>query len=194
MLSLRARFAKRLGFRCVEFGAKVRGKVKLGKRVYIAAGTEVTAFGNEKIVIDDDSFILERSMLQPYGGYILIGKKVGINLNCIIYGMGGVTIGDNVMMASSCLIVSANHNFERTDIPMNLQGVTCEEVKIGDDVWLGARVVVLSGVEIGEGSVIGAGSVVSTSIPPYSVAVGVPARIIRQRTYSKLPAENLDRT
>jgi galactoside O-acetyltransferase len=76
---------------------------------------------------------------------------------------------------------------------MNLQGVTPEEVKNGVDVWLGARVVVLSGVEIGERSVIGAGSVVSTSIPPYSVAVGVPARIIRQRTHSKLPAENLDR-
>ena len=75
MLSVRARFAKRLGFRCVEFGAKVRGKVKQGKRMYIAAGTEVTAYGNEKIVIDDDSFILEGSMLQPYGGYIVIRKK-----------------------------------------------------------------------------------------------------------------------
>lgn len=194
VFSLRARFAKRLGLGCVEFGAKVRGNVKLGKRVYIASATEIIAYGNEQIIIDDDSFILEGSMLQPYGGNIVIGKKVGINLNCIIYGMGGVTIGDNVMMATSCVIVSANHNFERTDIPMNLQGVTCEEIKIGNDVWLGARVVVLAGVEIGEGSVIGAGSVVSANIPAYSVAVGVPARVIRQRAYCKLSIENGHRT
>ncbi len=184
MFSLRARVAKRLGFGCVDFGAKVRGNVKLGKRVYIASGAEVVAYRNEEIIIGDDGFILRGSMLHPYGGKIVIGKNIGVNLYCVIYGMGGVTIGDNVMMATSCVIVSANHNFERTDIPMNLQGVTCEEVKIGNDVWLGARVTVLAGVEIGEGSIIGAGSVVSKSIPPYSVAVGVPALVIKKRVFS----------
>ncbi len=189
MLSLRARIAKRLGWGCVEFGAKVKGNVKLGRRVYIASGTELVASGNEQIRIDNDCFILEGSMLQPYGGNISIGKRVGINLNCVIYGMGGVTIGDNVMMATSCVLVSANHNFERTDIPMNLQGITCKSIKIGNDVWLGARTVVLAGVEIGEGSVIGAGSVVSSNIPPYSVAVGVPARVIKQRGNYKMPSD-----
>ncbi len=181
VFSLRARIAKRLGFGCVDFGARVRGNVKLGKRVYIASGAELFAYPTEQIIIGDDSFILRGSILHPYGGTIVIGKNVGINLYCVIYGMGGVTIGNNAMMATSCVIVSANHNFGSIAIPMNLQGVTCEGVKIGDDVWLGARVTILDGVEIGEGSVIGAGSVVSKSIPPYSVAVGVPARVIKQR-------------
>lgn len=181
MLSLRARVAKRLGMGCVDFGATVKGNVKLGKGVYIASGAELVAFRNEEIKIGDHGFILRGSMLYPYGGKIVIGKNVGINPYCVIYGMGGVTIGDDVMMGTSCVIVPANHNFERTDIPMNLQGLNCKGVKIGNDVWLGARVVVLDGVEIGEGSIIGAGSVVSKSVPPFSIAVGVPARTIKKR-------------
>jgi acetyltransferase-like isoleucine patch superfamily enzyme len=181
VFSFRARIAKRLGLGCIDFGAKVRGNVKLGKGVYIASGAELIARRDEEIILGDHGFVLRDSLLHPYGGKITIGQNFGINPYCVIYGMGGVTIGDNVMMATSCVIVSANHNFERTDIPMTLQGVTCEEIKIGDDVWLGSRVIILAGVEIGEGSVIGAGSVVSKNIPPYSVAVGVPARVIKKR-------------
>lgn len=181
MYSLKAKIAKRLGFGCVDFGAKVSGNVKLGKCVYIASGAELIARRNEEIILGDRSFVLKGALLQPWGGRIAIGKDVGVNPYCVIYGMGGVTIGDNVKVATSCVIVSANHNFERTDIPISLQGVTCKEIIIGNDVWLGARAIVLAGVEIGEGAVIGAGSVVSRSIPPYSVAVGVPARVIKQR-------------
>lgn len=181
MFSLRASVAKRLGFGCVDFGARIQGNVKLGKGVYIASGAELIARRKEEIVIGDNGFILRGSILHPYGGKIMIGKNVGINHYCVIYGNGGVTIGDNVMIATSCVIVASSHNFGRTDIPMIQQGVTCEGIKIGNDVWLGARVIVLDGVEIGEGSVIGAGSIVSKSIPPYSVAVGVPTRVIKQR-------------
>lgn len=181
MFSLRARVAKRLGVGCVDFGAMVKGNVKLGKGVYIASGAELVAQRNEEIMIGDNGFILRGSMLYPYGGRIAIGKNVGINPYCVIYGMGGVTIGDDVMIATSCVIVSANHNYERTDIPMNLQGVNCKGVRIGNDVWLGARVVVLDGVEIGDGSIIGAGSVVSKRVPPFSIAAGVPARVIKKR-------------
>lgn len=181
MFSLRARIAKRLGLGCVDLGAKIRGNVKLGKGVYIASGAELIARRNEDIVIGDRTFVLKGAVLHPYGGKIVIGKDGGINHYCVIYGMGGVTIGDNVLIATSCVIVSGNHNFGRADIPIVLQGVTCKGIKIGNDVWLGARVVVLDDVEIGDGSVIGAGSVVSKSIPPYSVAVGAPARVIKQR-------------
>ena len=182
MLSLRARIAKRLGLGCVEFGATVKGNVKLGKGVYIAAGAELIVRRGEEIKIGDNGFILKGSMLYPYGGKIVIGKNVGINPYSVIYGIGGVTIGDNVMIGASCVIIPANHNCERTDIPMNLQGLTCKGINIGNDVWLGARVTVLDGVTIGEGSIIGAGSVVTKSVPPYFIAAGVPSRIIRKRT------------
>lgn len=179
--SLRARVAKRLGMRCVEFGVALKGNVRLGKGVYIASGAELVARRNEEIKIGDNGFILRGSMLYPYGGKIVIGKNVGINPYCVIYGMGGVTIGDDVMIGTSCVIIPANHNYERTDIPMNLQGLNCKGIKIGNDVWLGARVVVLDGVEIGNGSIIGAGSVVSENIPAFSIAVGVPARVVKKR-------------
>lgn len=181
MISLRARIAKRFGLGCIDFGSKVRGNVKLGRGVYIASGSEAVARRNEEIIIGDNSFILKGSLLYPYGGKIVIGKNVGVNPYCIIYGPGGTIIGDNVMIATSCVIISSNHNFDRVDIPMTSQGVTSKGIRIGNDVWLGARVVVLDGVEIGEGSIIGAGSVVSKSIPPYSIAVGVPAKVIKQR-------------
>lgn len=181
MYSLKSRIVRRLGFASVDFGAKVRGNVELGKGVHIASGAELIAYNNEKIVIGSNTVVLRNSWLHPCGGQICIGKNVGINPYCQIYGMGGVTIGDNVMMATLCVILSGNHNFERTDIPMTLQGIACKEIKIGNDVWLGARVTVLAGVEIGEGAIIGAGAVVSKSIPPYSIAVGVPARVIKRR-------------
>jgi len=181
MYSLKWKIAWRLGLGCVDSGAKVRGNVQLGKRVHIESGAELIARGNEEIIIGADSNVMRNAWLHPMGGKIIVGKNVGINPYCLIYGMGGVTIGDNVMMATSCIIISANHNFERTDIPMTFQGVACDEIKIGNDVWLGARVTVLAGVEIGDGAIIGAGAVVSKSIPPYSIAVGVPARVIKSR-------------
>ena len=79
-------------------------------------------------------------------------------------------------------VVTQNHRSDRTDIPMQQQGMAEEkEVVIGDDVWIGHRVILLPGVHIGNGSIIGAGAVVTRDIPDYSVAVGVPARVIRNR-------------
>ncbi len=180
-MSFRARIASMLGLGCIEFGAKVKGNVKIGKKVYIDSGAEVVASGNEEITIGDNSFILRGSLLYPYGGRISIGQNVNINPYCLIYGAGGLTIGDNVMIATSCVIIPSSHNHDRTDIPMTFQGITCKGIKIGNDVWLGARVVVTDGVEIGEGSIIGAGAIVSRNIPPYSIAVGVPARVVKSR-------------
>ena len=170
-----------MGFGCVDFGARVKGNVKLGSEVYIESGAELVALGSEEITVGANSFILRGSILHPYDGKIIVGKNVGINHYCVIYGMGGVTIGDDVMMATSCILVSGNHNYERLDIPMHSQGVTRKAIYINNNVWLGARVTILAGVEIGEGAIIAAGAVVTTDIPAYSIAAGVPARVIGQR-------------
>ena len=76
---------------------------------------------------------------------------------------------------------TAGHNFERADIPIRNQGHICKNIMIEDVVWLGANVVVLGGVTIGKGCVIGAGSVVTKNIEAYSIAVGVPAKVIKNR-------------
>lgn len=86
------------------------------------------------------------------------------------------------MMGPNVIIYTQNHRTDRTDIPMREQGM-CEikPVTIEDDVWLGARVCILPGVTIGKGSIIGACAVVSKSIPPYSLAVGNPAKVVKTR-------------
>lgn len=182
MFSFRAKIASRFGWRCIEFGAIVKGNIRLGKGVFVASGAEIVAGKNERVEIGDDSFIHRGVLLYPYGGKIRIGKNVGINPYCVIYGHGGVEIGDDVLIATSCVIIPANHRRERLDLPIRSQGLICKGIKIENNVWLGARSVVLDGVKIGEGAVVGAGSVVSRDIPPNSIAVGVPAKVIRMRT------------
>ena len=104
----------------------------------------------------------------------------GIGINACIN--GPVTIGKDVMMGQDVIIYTTRHNDDRVDVPMRNQGMKeVSPVSIEDDVWIGGRVIVLHGVTIGRGSIIGAGSVVSKSIPEYSVAVGAPARVVRNR-------------
>jgi acetyltransferase-like isoleucine patch superfamily enzyme len=110
-----------------------------------------------------------------------VGKNSGWNWGCWINAYGGITIGSNVIIGPYCVIHSANHIFADTTIPINKQGFEKLPVKIEDDCWLGAKVIVLPGVTIGKGCVIGAGSVVTHDIPEYSVAVGNPAKVIRSR-------------
>lgn len=112
---------------------------------------------------------------------IVIGKCTHITHNCILDGRGGLTIGNDVLVGYYSIIMSSTHNYDNPDIPIRLQGSRRAPVMIGNDVWLGARVIVLPGVSIGDGAVIGAGTVVTKDIPPYVIAGGIPARIIGQR-------------
>lgn len=108
------------------------------------------------------------------GDYSGIGIRAQIN--------GKVTIGSNVMMGPDVCIYVRNHAFDQTDIPMNQQGFSPEKpVFIEDDVWIGAKVIILPGVHIGTGAVIGAGSVVTKDVPDYAVVGGNPARILKMR-------------
>ena len=108
------------------------------------------------------------------GDYSGIGIRAQIN--------GKVIVGKNVMMGPDVCIYVRNHAFDRTDIPMNLQGFAPEKpVVIEDDVWIGARVIILPGVHIGTGAVLGAGAVVTKDVPDYAVVGGNPARILKMR-------------
>ena len=111
---------------------------------------------------------------------LTIGDCSGVGIDCEVY--GPVSIGKNVMMGPEVVIYTSGHRFDRTDIPMMLQGSgEAEPVTVGDDVWIGRRVMIMPGVTIGDGCVIGAGAVVTKDIPPFSVAAGVPAKVIRTR-------------
>ena len=128
--------------------------------------------------------ILERVTIE-YPRGLRIGRRAGLNIGCWINARGGVTIGNNVIIGPYCVIHSANHRMDNLETPIAIQGYENKPVCIEDDVWIGARVVILPGVTIGEKAVVGAGSVVTKDIPSKAVAVGNPAQVIRMRTNSQ---------
>lgn len=109
------------------------------------------------------------------------GRRVSMAQGVTLICSGGLTIGSHVMMAPGVRIVTNGHGNERTDVLMRDQGIYEKPVRIGDDVWLGANVVVLPGVTVGRGAIIAAGSVVTKDVPEYALMGGVPAKLIRYR-------------
>lgn len=111
---------------------------------------------------------------------VSIGNNSGIGINCELW--GNIIIGDDVMMGPEVIIYTKNHKKDRIDIVMRKQGFEKEKpVIIGNDVWIGRRVMIMPGVHIGNGCIIAAGSVVTRSIPANSIAGGVPAKVIKNR-------------
>jgi acetyltransferase-like isoleucine patch superfamily enzyme len=96
----------------------------------------------------------------------------------------GLTIGNDCIVGQYFSCHPENHNFDNLDLPIRHQGVTRKGIKIGNNCWIGSKVTILDGVEIGDGCVIAAGAVVQASFPPNSVIGGVPARILKQRNAS----------
>ena len=114
---------------------------------------------------------------------VTIGKNSSLNQGCILSGLGGIEIGNNVRIACYTTIYSADHNFSKPDESIKEQGYSLSKIIIEDDVWIGASVNINKGVSIGKGAVIGAGAVVTRDIPPYAVAVGNPAKVIKYRNH-----------
>lgn len=137
---------------------------------------------------------IERGAYFGDGSEVEIGDYSGIGVNCRIHGK--VKIGNDVMMAPEVLILTANHRFDRLDVPMRMQEhYPSEPVAIGDDVWIGTRVIILPGVSIGHGAIVGAGAVVTKDLPQYAIAGGNPARVIKYRTDPTLsPASDREQT
>lgn len=121
------------------------------------------------------------SMLLTHGGDIRIGDDCSVNPFTIVYGAGGTTIGNGVRIAAHSMIVPENHNPGSDVLPVIASGKTRQGVSIEDNVWIGSGVRVLDGVRIGRNAVIGAGSVVTRSVPNDVTAVGIPARVIKSR-------------
>lgn len=159
------------------------GKISIGHQCRIARQALVRANTDDLMGIrfGNGVSIQENVLINANRGHVTIGNNSWLGPCSVVYGNGGVQIGNDVMVASHCAINTVSHNFGKTDIPMNAQGTYCDPVIIEDDVWIGTAAVILQGVRIGQGSIIGAGAVVTKSIPPYSIALGVPARVTGSR-------------
>jgi acetyltransferase-like isoleucine patch superfamily enzyme len=140
------------------------------------------------IIGDDFSCWRDCALIATKTSQITIGDRVAFNTNVFINSsLGGVIeIGSDVMIAPNVVLRSANHNTERTDIPMREQGHSGGKITIENDVWIGAGTVISGTVNIGEGSIIGANSVVTRDIPEYTFCAGAPAKIIKSRKQKDL--------
>ena len=157
-------------------------KINLGANVVVERGAKLWVDTNDSyIAIGDDSYISSQCILNTFNGWISLGSNCTVNSYAILYGHGGLEIGNDVRIAPQVMIMPMNHISKDPHVPIRKQGISSQGVKIEDDVWLGAGAIILDGVTIGRGSVIGAGAVVTKDIPPHSVAIGVPARVIKKR-------------
>lgn len=137
--------------------------------------------GGGQVTIGDDCTLSAGVVLAAYGDYIQLARWVYVGPYATIYGHGGVTIGEGTLIAMHCRILSSSHTIAPQGTFIRSQPDILQPTSIGRDVWLGAGATVLGGVNIGDGCVIGAGAVVTRDLPPGSIAIGVPARVVRQR-------------
>ncbi len=114
-------------------------------------------------------------------GFFEIGEHSFVGTNAVLGAGGGIQIGNNVLIGQSVNIHAESHVFDDCTRPIREQGVIYRTVVIEDDVWVGSKATILGGVTVGHGAVIGAGAVVTRSVPPLAIVVGVPARVLRYR-------------
>ncbi len=179
----------------IQNGVELLGacRIELGNKVHLFKGVRLDALGDEnnKIVLEE-GVAIERNVdigaLDNTQIYIDKGTFIGVGV-CIA-GPGNVKIGKRCLIAAHSGIFANNHSYADPLKYIADQEVTSQGITIEDGCWLGHGVTVTDGVTIGKGSVIGAGAVVTKDIPPYSIAVGMPARVIKTR----LPEESINPT
>lgn len=152
-----------------------RGKIGIGIRYVLLK--RLTRNCGDNVSVHESVWLLWMQHLS-------LGSNVSIHPLCYIDAQGKVSIGDDVSIAHNVSILSFKHDFSDTTKPIKDAPCVPKEIVIENDVWFGAGARILGGVRIGTGSVIGAGAVVTKDLPPMSIAVGVPARVIKSR---KLP-------
>lgn len=176
------------GVPAIEVGVRIAhaNGIKLGKGVYLDQGVYLHALPGG-ITIGDGTFVMHHTMLHVFNFRNLPHAGISIGSNCfigefnVVRGQGGVRIGNGVYTGPMVQIVAVNHVYQDPHRPIREQGITAQGIVIEDDVWVGAGATIVDGVTIGQGSVIGAGAVVTSNIPPFSIAVGTPAKPIRDR-------------
>lgn len=183
-------FAGSKGLVLVGKGASIRYAryLNVGKDFIVEDYAEINCMAHQGIIAGNRVTIGKYAVIRPvniYGSEIGEGLKIGNNSSigpfAYIGCSGLIEIGDNVIMSPRVSIYAENHLYHGLDEPIMKQGVKRAFVKIEDNCWIAANSVILSGVTIGTGSVVAAGSVVNKDVPPYSVVAGVPAKIIKSR-------------
>lgn len=170
-------------------GCHVRHRryLTIGKGSVIEYGVRLSCLGSEgvrigeRVTVGKYALIECTSVLWHMGRGCSVGDGSSIGDFAFIGCAGGVSIGRNVLMGQRVAFHSQNHVFDSTAAAIKQQGVTDQSIHVGDDCWLGSGAILLAGVELGEGCVVAAGSVVTRSFPAGSVIAGVPAKLMKSR-------------
>ena len=158
--------------------------VSLGDNVTISDDVTLIARGEGGITIQSGAYLCERVYLDTEDeddGYIVVGERVYLGTGTTMFGHKGLEIGDDTLIAQNVTLTPYSHIFNDPTRNIFGQGGHSRKVTIGRDCYIGMRVAILYSGDIGEGSIVGAGSVVVKPIPPYSLAVGCPAKVIKKR-------------
>jgi acetyltransferase-like isoleucine patch superfamily enzyme len=155
--------------------------VKLGQDVHISALGKKGVFIGDNVGIGAFSRVIVSTSLHHLGEYIKIGNNVGIGEFAYLGGAGGLEIGDECIIGQYFSCHPENHRYDDPTVPIRLQGVQRKGIKIGKNCWIGSKVTILDGVAIGDGCIIAAGAVVTTSFPSNTIIGGVPAKILKSR-------------
>ncbi len=153
-------------------------KHKKGKHTLIRRRTRMDVLPFNDFQIGSDSTIEDFATINNGVGAIIIGDRTRIGLGCVL--IGPVTVGNDIMFAQNIVVSGLNHGYQDITKPPSKQAVETKPIIIEDEVWIGANSVITAGVTIGKHSVIAGGSVVTKSVPPYSVVGGNPARLLRK--------------
>jgi acetyltransferase-like isoleucine patch superfamily enzyme len=148
-------------------------------------GDVLQAFRAGRLEIGEGTLLEPHVWLTaPDEARIRIGKQSFLNIGVMVASVEHVEIGDHCMFANGCFVTDGAHRFDDRETPVPWQGFTTKgPTRVGDNVWCGANVVITSGVTVGERCVIGANSVVTTDLPPHSIAAGAPAKVLKQIEY-----------
>ena len=162
---------------------KIRNRhIKTRGMVHVARGAHVYCRrGLAHMELGRDVWIGAGTNIRCHEGHLRIGDRVVFGGSNTVNTYLDVEVGDDVIFADWIYVTDFDHRYQKTDVRIQDQGIVTSPVRIGADCWIGEKASILRGSRIGPGSVIGAQTVVKGKIPAYSVAVGSPAKVIKQR-------------
>jgi acetyltransferase-like isoleucine patch superfamily enzyme len=162
-----------------------RRGLRLDRSCYVGPGVSLGPDNvpslNGTVEVADSCELNQGVELNPWGGSIRIARRVWLGPYVVIYGHGGVEIGESTLVSMHCTIISSNHAIPAVGTLIRDVADELLPTKIGCDVWIGANAVILGGVKIGDGAVVAAGAVVTKDVEAGAIVAGVPARLVRKR-------------
>jgi acetyltransferase-like isoleucine patch superfamily enzyme len=171
----------------VSFGKNIMfrhpNKIIIGNNVVIDDNCMLDAKGNTNsgIVIEDGVFLGRNTILSCKDGDIILRENVNLGFNCDIFSGKKIEIGKDTMIAAYTYFVAGNYVYDSADKPATEMDTICKGIYVGENCWFGAKALIFDGVTIGRNSIIGGAAVVNEDIPEYSVAVGMPAKVVKSR-------------